>query len=276
MNARPFRSHETVPSMQNTVLQGLAAEWVHLHATTSADVFSQWAADHPTLATRSLGELVDLFDSQTQDAQDQMLESLLALTQTGDRLASRTLLQVMLPRLVRMARSFRPATAYTSDLDDQLQHALSAFYAVVTEFPLGRHRGVAGHLKLAVLNRATGHTRRAAHSQDAWHHVIQLGDDNLLDVLTTETPHESSSEGTPGQSVSSGDELLDLILAARREGLLSPADSTFLAELYLEPRQETRAEAAERLGLTADCLRRRHHRIQGRLRAAVAPAAQAA
>lgn len=284
MTARPFRSHETVPTLGTVVLQELAAEWVHLHASIGPAVLSKWAQQHPCLeGATSLGHLIDeLVEQQPRAEQDRVLEALIALAQEGDRLASRVLLQVMLPCLSRMARSFRGGTV-GSDHDDRMQHVLGAFCDVVAEFPVGRRTAIAYQLKMATLNTVTRHTRRASQTHDAWNHVDQSERAaDHLDSCDSRHPGLSGSAssadetdfGTSGSG--SGDELLDLITTALDERLLSPADARFLAEVYLHPHAESRAETAQRLGMTAGALQRRHHRIQTRLRDAVYAATRAA
>lgn len=284
MTARPFRSHETIPTLGTVVLQELAAEWVHLHANTGPDVLSKWAEEHPCLErATSLGHLIDeLVEQQSRAEQDRVLEALLALAQDGDGLASRVLLQVMLPCLSRMARSLRGGTV-GSDHDDRMQHVLGAFCDVVAGFPAGRRTAIAYQLKMATLNAVTKHTRRAAQTHDAWNHVDQS--ERAADQLDSHDSRHPGRGGAAGSAEAtgfevagggSGDELLDLITTALHERLLSPADARFLAEVYLHPHAESRAETAQRLGITAGALQRRHHRIQTRLRDAVYATTRAA
>lgn len=135
----------------------LSREWAALLVTTPP--VHRWAAAEPALA-----DAVTLADvgrlAAEQHGNDEVLAALLRLAQSGDELAARTLLQVMLGAVVRLAA--RTVHHADGDLEESRARAVAALWAAIRAYPLDRRRrNHADRLSLDVLSALTRDRRRA-------------------------------------------------------------------------------------------------------------------
>jgi hypothetical protein len=87
-------------------LMSLDAEWRRLTRTSRARrALKQWSIAHPAL--RGLADLDGLLERRRDDQAAPAVLRALAVLAPGDDLAARTLLQALLPGLVRLARTLK-------------------------------------------------------------------------------------------------------------------------------------------------------------------------
>lgn len=238
----------------------LNVEWVRLlEASCTRAVVSRWADLHPVLwGTRDLGELLTRLDVASPEESDEILLSLLSLAQHGHQVAGRTVLQAMLPKLARMS-SRAWFAAGGEDVHDLF---VATLWERIMTYPVARRpRKVAANLALDTLNSVTAPGRRG-HGR---HEVAVTDQDFDEDLGAPALGARWASAVTSGNAAS--DEVLSLLLAARRDGLISPEDAALLARVHVSGDSADRIEAD--LGLSPAGRRQRCSRATRRLAAAL-------
>lgn len=276
---RAFRMHHQAPTLANPVLSQLCREWVGINADPDArDAVAAWGTRRAALrGFNSPADLLDELDQAAPARVDAVALALLEQVHDGDQLAGRVLLQLMLPALANLVRRSLPPRG--ADYDEQLQRALTEFWAVIGRPRSLPRRRVLARLQLDTLHRVSGHRR----SSDAWEgHTSYLEhtdhhEETLPDTTPTEQPQlqlvvdntHSPDPGSTSYDPEAG--LYELVLHARASGVLTAAEAQFLVDVYLNGSAEehTLAEAARRLGLPHTAVRQRCTRLRSKLVTAV-------
>lgn len=255
---RPFRQHTQAEPMHSPLVQQLCQEWVGLNTSqTIRDTVERWAAIHSAMhGLDSPAAITDRIDRAGSREADILIGLLLSLFHDGEQLAGRILLQQLLPGLTVHVRRVMPprGTAY----DEVLQQAIVEFWTVITTKRNLPADGIAGRIWLDPLKPLTRHRR----SHDAWEtHTVYTGE------ILSEAGPDSSTQPDAAFDLNPEGDLYNLILAFRRDGILSEADAQLLADVYLSPApgERTLAQAAERLGISHAALRKRCNRVKNRV-----------
>ena len=154
----------------------LNAEWSRLAADPAGDATARaWARTHPHLATATtLADVAALAGRRQHN--DAVLATLLGLAQAGDQLAARTVLQVMLGAVIRIAG--RTVHHADGDLEEARTRAVAALWVVICEYPVARRSGNhAAGLALDVLSALTRDARalRRAGLNQSIHRLAESG-----------------------------------------------------------------------------------------------------
>ena len=240
----------------------LHADWLRLCAAPgSASVLTGWAAAQPALAGfNALEQFVPRIADADLAARDAVLLALLALAKDGDRLAGRVVLQVMLPKAVRLATSIVRRPDVLGDRDEAQASAIAAMWQAIATYPLAARPGrVTANLALdtlALLQR--GHTGSSHFArtfpEQPFGDLRELGEAGRYDV----EPDESAG---PVDA-----ELLVLLAWAVRNDVLDLDQARLLARVYaIDGRPADTAAVAAEHGVSWSTLRQRCHRLARRL-----------
>lgn len=253
---RPHWSASSLPSRLN-------AEWRELStAPSTSSALAGWAATCPALAEmRSLPELLRQISRTEPARRDPILLGLLALAQDGDRLAGRVVLQVMLPKAVRVAMSVVRRPDIAGDREEAYATAVAALWQVIATYPIGRRpRRVTANLALdtlAVVQR--GHTGSS-------HFTRTFPERACADLRQVCEPvhHDPDPDELTGPVDA---ELLMLLAWGVRTGVLELEQARLLARAYALDGQPagSSTEVAAQCGLNPAALRQRCHRLARRL-----------
>lgn len=121
----------------------LNQEWARLQTSSEAVTgLARWAVLPGWGARLDLSGLDDLEavvqhmrdDRRTVFERDEVLFGLLALGQSGDRLAGRVVLQVMLPKAIRLARSVSRHEHWTEGADEAQSRVLAALWVAIATY----------------------------------------------------------------------------------------------------------------------------------------------
>lgn len=135
----------------NPTLTELDREWRDLcRATTSHTALKQWASTEAALAGLLTLDAVLVERKDDADAAPAILAALARLA-VDDRLAARTLLQAMLPGLVKLA-----ATCWADD-PDALEELVSLAWVRIRTYPVSRLGPVAANVFMDVRKRYREH-----------------------------------------------------------------------------------------------------------------------
>lgn len=134
------------------VTSGLDAEWERIASSPEARrAVIRWAADHPPL--RELADLREVLERRRDPRHEgEVLSALAALART-DELAARSLLQALLPGIIRLA-----SRAMLDDPGADSELVALAWERIRT-YPSGRAGPVAGNVLLDVKKRYRRHRR---------------------------------------------------------------------------------------------------------------------
>ncbi len=157
----PFRSHDQIPptSAPHPLFGALIEEWVGLNSSRiPARTVQRWATAHPVLAGASRpADIVEAVEVAGSERQDAILLTLLRLTQAGEQLAGRILLQQMLPRLARLRHRIKTPASNSADFrlqEDRSHIIVATFWEVVATYPIERRPSrVAANLALDTLGQ---------------------------------------------------------------------------------------------------------------------------
>lgn len=270
--SRPFRSHThgaAAGLSQPTEGPGelftqLGQEWTRLCALPSlTHTLRRWGRTEPALAgVETLGALVDQIDGSTGQQEDQMLLALVRLTQTGQQMAGRVLLQAMLPKIATMVRRMRPSSNDDRWVEDRRQIAVATFWEVLQSYPAQRRQSrVAANLALDTLHELTRGLRRPPVD-------IPVDPDDASARLASRSYLEPrmSSDGLTADS-----DLVEVISWALSTRAISSEEAALLVRVYLPDAHEDPRGAgiAGELSLSHAALRQRCSRARRRLIEAV-------
>ncbi len=145
-----------------TLVGGLNREWLELCSAPASEVrVRAWASGCPILGDcATLPELEDFLGGAGARETDQILLALLRHGQQGDVLAQRTVLQLMMAKAIRIARSQRGIL----EGQDAFADSVAALWETIRTYPTERRPvRVAANLALDTLSRVhRRHRRRLA------------------------------------------------------------------------------------------------------------------
>lgn len=258
---RPFRQHDAVRSLPDGIYGQLVADWLHIHAlTASATAIRRWARRHPALAGLARpGDVVDAIDAADPDAKDVLLLALISEFQRGQQLAGRIVLQAMLPKLLRIARSTASSVSWE---EDRRHITIAAMWEVLAAYPIARRSSrVAANVALDTLHQVT---RRPGQIEPMPVDPVELARgftvSKALDHWSSPITDELSADG----------DLQQMLNWALTHQIITRADAHLLAISY--PAAGRRAQfdvAARQLGISQEAVRQRCHRVRTRLADAV-------
>ncbi len=242
----------------------LGQEWIRLGVLPSmASTLRRWARAEPALAgTTSLGALVDRIDASHGAQEDSLLLALVRLAQGGQQLAGRVLLQAMLPKIARMARTLRPSSNDDRWVEDRRHIAVATFWEVLYAYPTNRRASrVAGNLALDTLHELTRDQRKPPGD-------IPVDPEEAADRLAGSGYHEPRMQAG---GLTADSDLLEVIAWGLDVAAINSDEAALLTRVYLpDPNAEGgSADLAQALGLSAAALRQRCSRARRRLISAV-------
>lgn len=259
-----FRSHDQYPPSTNhrtvPLFGTLLEEWVRLNSSrVAASTVQRWAADHPVLAGANRpADIVDAVDAAPTERQDAILLALLRLTQAGEQLAGRILVQQMLPRLASLRWTIKTPIATSADYrhcQDRVHIIVATFWEIVATYPVERRpTRVAANLALDTL----GHVCRIA--------------DRSPDLL----PHEPIDEGEllnrhapqhPQLAAEQAEEMPAILRWATDTGVLTTQAAHLLNDIYAQG--EAPLDYSRRTGISHASVKQQCLRAKRRLRAAL-------
>lgn len=240
-------------------LRDLNAEWdrlnVRLELLPSVEATLEMLRRSGPAPLRTVGSLDGVLAAVSWHP-DPTLLFLLGCSQAGDHIASRAIIQAMLPKLVRITDSVRHGRGF----DGILAEAVAAMHELILSYPIDRRPySVAGNLALDTLKAL-----RVALGTDIPCDMVQ----RLAGPAAADTDLSTASQlqvlaGAPGGSVS--DELASVLRSAQDSQILIPGDAALLWRVACGG--ETSAAIANSLNLTPEAVRKRCSRLKARLRA---------
>ena len=222
-------------------LVSLDLEWSRLARSTAALAsLERWRHAEPALGGYS--GLDDVVASRLEPTAAPAVSAALARLAPVDGVAARTLLQMLVPGLVRLA-------AATRDGHEALDHVLAIAWERIRTYPLSRHGSVAANVLLDVRKR----------------YLRERKDDRSAIGEGAVPQHEDAR--SPEAVVVERD-LIRQIAWARREGLVTAKELSAIVRTRLHGEAVAEAAAAERVNVT--CLGKRRWRGERSLRATIA------
>lgn len=225
----------------NSLAGQLNVEWDHLCADpATAATVTGWATTHSALTgCASLASIErTVTGTASSTATDAILLALLTLAHDGERLAGRTVLQLMLGKAIRLAASHTGRDTRSS-LE---QITIAALWTVIATYPLDRRpTKVAANIAMDTLHAVTA---ELAHDR----HETPTSPDNLRP--TTAQPHEPADL-----------ELINLLAWAVDHHAITHGDAVLILDIYAPAPGETGgAAAAVKHGVTWSAARQRASR----------------
>lgn len=243
-------AHQRAPKVETGLIGRLNREWGWLvDEPSSEDALRRWAWEHSALeGCSSLAQLADLVRGERSDVVDAIFIGLLSYaTDKTDRhydLAARVILQLMLPKVVRLARS----VYVLADREEREAVAVAAMFEVIRTYPVLRRRArVPANLALDTLQVIQRRHVRAAIAS----HGIEFADHEALEARALPFGLSGAAEK------SASEELAELLVWSVRNGVLSADDANVVVggAGYGEG-----MAMARRLSTSPSALRQRRHR----------------
>jgi len=258
--ATPFRraGEQTVP-LRDPFFRDLVEDWDRLGSMTSTwtRLLKRWARTQPSLIGISgPDEILYRIDHGTVADKDAILLALVTLTQQGQQLAGRVVLQAMLPKLCRMLNRTRPrGDDWAKQLDDQRHTAIAVFWEILATYPVQRRpERVAANLALDTLHELTKPARRP---------VVEFP---VTDDELGRHPQPTSDPDEGPGTLHPDCDLLEVVAWAVDMTAISPDEARLLVTVYVpEKGRLDYAAAAQDLGLSLTALRQRCSRARRRL-----------
>lgn len=251
-----FRYHQQMPGkVTSPLFRQLISEWITLNSTTSASsTVARWSKSEPLLeGFQHPHEIVDAIDSAQPEQQDAYFLSLLRLTQQGQALAGRILLQLMLPKLGRISLRMAARDADTLWDEDRKQLVVAEFWDIISTYAVDRRpNAVPVKLALDTLHRCT--------MKQPWRRQEIPSDDaaSFIDRPAREHDHDSDEPIR----------LADVVSWGVKQSVISQDDADLMVSIYVD--EEKPQQAADRLKVSAAVIRKRCSRARQRLTAALA------
>ena len=251
-----FRYHHQMPGkVSSPLFHQLISEWITLNSTTSAsNTVTRWATSEPLLeGFHHPHEIVDAIDSAQADQKDAYFLALLRLTQQGQALAGRILLQLMLPKLGRISLRMAARDADTLWDEDRKQLVVAEFWDIISNYAVDRRpNAVPVKLALDTLHRCT--------MKQPWRRQEIPSDDaaSFIDRPAREHDHDSDEPIR----------LADVVSWGVKQSVISQDDADLMVSIYVD--EEKPQQAADRLKVSAAVIRKRCSRARQRLTAALA------
>lgn len=232
-------------------VSALHTEWTHLGPSPArcADA-TPFAAGCPALAdAATLDDVLRTLDAADKPTQDQILHALLTLAARGEQRAARTILQTMIPAILRQAR-----TARARHLEDPLACAGAAMWEAIMTYPRHRRAKVAANLALESL-------RLIEAFQDC---PMPIGDDIEVRLEQAQCAGHMDSWDLPDLEAATA-----VLVWALREEVVTANEAQLLAAIHLAEETPSAAQLAETVGCSAAAVRQRHSRLVRRIAQAV-------
>ena len=205
---------------------------------------------------------------RTTADRDEVLLGLLTLSQAGEELAGRVVLQVMLPKAIRLAQSLGRHPDWTDGADEARSTVLSALWVAIATYPLVRRPGrVTANLALDTLAL----TQRG-HTGSSWQvHTVREQPCEDLRQLAEPGHDPADVDDLTGPADA---ELWTVLAWGVRTGVLQLHEARLMARVYGLDAQgdlESTAALVAEMGITWRAMRQRCNRLARRLgQAAVA------
>lgn len=259
-----FRCHDQQPPrVTSPLFRQLINDWIHLNQLRSTQLaLHRWACAEPALAGYPRpADLVDAVDHADPATQDQILAALIRLTQDGHQLAGRILLQLLLPKLGKMALRTNPTSSDSAWGEDRRHIIVAEFWDIVAGYPIHRRtRKVAANLALETLHRITN---PRGHRVD-----LPVDPDTLGRTLTNQELASDTDLPLPG-GLTCDASLVDVVDWAVQQHVITTNDAQLLLRVYLphpnHPAGSPSDRVAAELGLTPAALRKRCSRARRQL-----------
>lgn len=235
------------------LLRLLDAEWEQLvERPSSNSQLRNWQAEYACMGeAASLDEVVRLIDESAREESTEVVWALLDLVARGDAVASRTLLQAMMPGLgseLRRLKSWARLVGPQMLVDGEVDQLLVAAAIEAIEHAAGTRRPWP---VLSMLRRVRRMLKAETRSIESW-----AGSTEGLDHLGLK------SEGDE-QRGSGSVALFDALVRARDAGVVSSAEVRLLWLIDIEG--YTTAELAPDLGISPRSVAQRRLRAERRL-----------
>ena len=249
----------------------LNQEWARLRTSSEAvNGLGRWAGLPRWADGLDLSGLDDL-DAVVRHVQDthrtvaerdKVLLGLLAMSQSGDRLAGRVVLQVMLPKAIRLAKSVASHEDWTEGADEAQAAVLAALWVAIATYPLERRPGrVTANLALDTLAL----TQRG-HTGSSWQvHPVREQPCEDLSLLAEPVLDPAGPDDLTGPADA---ELMTVLAWGVRNGILRLDQARLMARVYgLDAHGDIHSTAplVAETGLSWRVLRQRCHRLARRL-----------
>jgi len=219
----------------------------------------------------SLGSVEQFVRSSGAAEADRVLVALAARSVEGDGLASRVLLQLLLPGVRKLARTWW----VLGDADERAAAAVAATYDRIRHYPLVRRpRRVAANVLMDAATDLRRAARSAATEAGRGRDGIAADDVRAWAWGATGTPAVRGARWEPiaVEDVHPALELVDVLADAVRDGLVTPDDAELIAASRIAG--TSLSEIARRRGAKLRTLQWRRKRAEAALTAlAPAPAA---
>lgn len=251
-----FRHHDQLPTRPFTspLFRQLVTEWIRLNADpTPAATMQRWGRTEALLAGyRRPADIVDAIDQATPADQDALMLALIRLTQAGQQLAGRILLQQMLPKLGRMVLRTAGTTTDTTWAEDRRHIAVAELWDIIIGYPVQRRPAkVAANLALDTLNRIT----RTGTSNE----------EPIADIYNEDTIIRHAAADEPAHHLAVN--LTQIVTWGINHNVITTEAGHLLTAIYTHG--ETPTQAAQRLGTNPGTIRTRCSRAAQRLRNAI-------
>lgn len=245
-------------------LSSLNDQWRQIrHSRASRRTVARWGRTHPVLAPATdPHDILLMIDQATLTRKDELFTALILLAQDGQDLASRILLQAMLPKLSRMAGTSRLGFP----IEDRRQLIVGAFWEAVAAIRVeNRHGRLAGQLALDAYNRiSTTRCKEDAVDPDQlprkgrW---VSVPDQDGVDAVHDQARLYPDKD-------SDLDEILEWMLRGKK---LSDDEVSLMQRVYLPPEPgHTQETIAADLQISFPALRKRCSRITAKIRTEIA------
>lgn len=184
--------------------------------------------------------------------EDAILIELISLAHTGDRIAERTLVQLLLPAAQRMA--YRVRSLGDMDRADRVGYAISMAWEMISQYKLHLRRRVHANLTMGLLRLLS--PKKTQNDLVVANCTTPVSDDVLEAV--------AGGWNGPEQPIE--------VLAARLfswgvdNGIVTREETALLARVTLGEEKQT--DIAQELGVSVDCINQRIKRSRQRLRVA--------
>lgn len=280
-----FRQHDEAPEeVVSPLYRQLTQEWATLHALTSTGAtVRRWGRLEPALTgfTRP-GDIVDAIDAAAPERKDELLLALVRLFQRGQQLAGRTVLQAMLPKLVRISLHVSACLTDASDRDglwEEKRHiAVAEFWDIMADYPAERRpTSLSGNLALDTLQRVQQRRRPVEDVPVDPHEMSHEGQLPYIRVgWRGKVRHIVEHSGTRADTdlcdpFTADSDLVEVLAWATRTQVITGSEAQLLALSYMSDESTACgfARAAAHFGVTETAARQRCSRASRRLRDAV-------
>lgn len=253
-------AHVSSPRTRRGVIGQLNREWAQLQGAVDAPWLASLTVQLGDDRSGSVDDVLRVIATGAPSDIDRTLHALLGYMAAGDTTAGRVVLQAMLPKCVRLARSARK-----HGVDGAEGAVLAAMWDTICHYPLQHVTGIPGRLALQTLGAVRGRT-----------HGVEPVRPLSLDALPLESIPDRLPSGPQHEQITL--RLMSFLTWAQDSGVLKPSEVQLLARMHLSADADelNLARIAVELGCTAATARQRYSRAVRRLRDATSRAATAA